>query len=207
MNKSYLSIGIIARDKFSTVPSTLESLYENLPSNIITEILIFDSGYPTSIIDKIKNIKERNRIVKLKIINIAKFSNTNYVWNKFVSITNSNYLMCIENDVFITPHCIEYCINAITRKFCEVAVPVVFEGTLGKPHFDPVVSEITGSKRKGFYSKLVRRPKNGLYSPKTDRKVAHLERHCFLMSKESAHKLGKLDELMYCRYEFCLLSR
>jgi hypothetical protein len=51
----------------------------------------------------------------------------------------------------------------------------------------------------GVRSELVRRPQEGESQLDGVRHIAHLEKHCFLMSLATARRLAPLDEQMHCR--------
>jgi hypothetical protein len=196
MSDPYLSIALIARDKFSGAPRALRSVCEDLPPH--GEIVVFDSGCP-AVVRKEMSAIAAGCDAAVRWEQTERFANTNAVWNQFVSGSRGQYLMCLENDVALLPGCSAELLTMAASGYCDVAVPVVHEGEMGVAHFDPVVSELVDLGGGNVRSELLRRPKGDAVSPGIRRHAAHLERHCFLMSRESALRLGTLDELMYCR--------
>jgi hypothetical protein len=196
MSRPYLSIALIARDKFSGAARSLRSACEDLPPD--SEIVVFDSGYPAVLREELAAIAA-NSGVPVVWRGTERFANTNLVWNQFVATTTAQHLMCLENDVALLPGCSMELLGLVASEFCDVAVPVVHEGEVGVPHFDPVSSEFVDLDGDQVRSDLLRRPKGDQVAPGVRRRVSHLERHCFLMSRSSAERLGRLDEQMYCR--------
>lgn len=193
-----LSVALIGRDKFSTVVASLDALLADLPPN--SDVKIFDPGYPPSILDKIRSLS-RLSCHPISIFPTTRFANTNYVWNQFVSVANGKYLLNLENDVIVQNGCIGDCIDAIETGFCDIAVPKVFEEFQSNVHYNPTVSEIIDVEGGGILSKLDR-GRDAVVPIAGGRKVKHLERHCFIMSKTTAKRLGTLDEQMYCRTDY-----
>jgi hypothetical protein len=175
-----LSVAIIPRDKYSTAERVLKPLTEQLSTS--SEIIVVAESGP----------------VPVRFISAPRFANVNALWNRFVASTSAEMLICLENDVIPRGGCITGVLNALDTGLADVVVPVIYEEDGENLHFDPPRSEITECDG-GVRSELVRRPKAGLKSPKADRLLAHLERHCFGMGAEAAHRLGPLDEEMYCR--------
>lgn len=197
----YLSIGIIARDKFSLAASAVKSLVGELPSNSI--IYLFDAGYPKPILDEVADLAASFDL-PLIIVKTARFANTNHVWNQFVSIADSEYLMQLENDVTIGHDCIQNSLACLKDGRCDVAVPIVYENTkteIGIPHFNPIKSDIRDLPDGGRVS-ILDRGRADIPPPAVPRLVKHLERHCFFMTTTSARRLGSLDEQMYCRTDY-----
>jgi hypothetical protein len=200
MTSLSVAVALIARDKFSPAPVSLESAYAQLPPR--ADVLVYDSGYPTPVLREMRGVADRAGR-ELRLRPTQRFANTNRVWNQFVGETDADVLVCLENDVAFHPGALTSLVRLLESGFCDVAVPVVHEGVRGVPHFDPVVSRLTDGP-EGVTSELVRRPKNGLVSPGVLRTVDHLERHCFAMGAEAAVRLGTLDEQMYCRTDLDL---
>jgi GT2 family glycosyltransferase len=190
-----LSVALIPRDKYSTAERVLKPLIEELPS--ATEVVVFDNGYPRPVRDALEVLAESGA-APARFVSMPRFANVNAVWNRFVASTSAETLVCLENDVIPRQGCIAGVVDALGRGLADVVVPVIYEEDGENLHFDPPRSEITECDG-GLRSELVRRPKAGFESPKTDRPIAHLERHCFAMSAEAAQRLGPLDEEMYCR--------
>lgn len=189
-----MSVALIARDKFSPIVESFSALCQSLPKE--SEIIIFDSGYPDFLVEKIQSIIIQSS-VKASVVKTQEFANTNYVWNQFTSMVDSRILMCLENDVLISKECIEACIEIIEDKLYDVIVPIVYEKEIGCVHFDPNISEIIEIEG-GIESRLDRGRVNG-HQFSNNRQIKHLERHCFLMSRDTSTKIGELDEQMYCR--------
>lgn len=196
-----LSIAIIARDKFSRVAESVRSLIGELPSNSI--VYLFDPGYPKSILNEIHNLTE-NYALPLVIVGTERFANVNLVWNQFVEISDSQYLMCLENDVVVNPECIKNTLASVVSGECDIAVPVVLENKIDQlniPHFNPRTSDIVRLENGNIQSILDRGRADAEPMP-TPRAVKHLERHCFIFIKDAARRLGLLDTQMYCRTDY-----
>lgn len=190
-----LSVALIPRDKYSTAERVLKALTEELPAD--SEVVVFDNGYPSSVREAV-NIVAKSGPVPARLVSVPRFTNVNALWNRFVALTPARVLVCLENDVIPRQGCIAGVVKALVSGLADVVVPVIYEEDGEHLHFDPPRSTITECDG-GVRSDLVRRPKGELTSPRSDRPIAHLERHCFGMSAEAAQRLGPLDEDMYCR--------
>ena len=195
MNAHSLAVALIPRDKFSVASDALRATYADLPADATA--WIYDSDYPEGTISQLREVaREAGR--ELVVRRTERFANTNRVWNQFTAECGADVLICIENDVIPQRGCLAELSRLVVSGYCDVAVPVVHEGTYGALHFDPVISRLTDTP-EGVTSELLRRPKDGMASPGTLRVVDHLERHCFAMTARAAARLGNLDEQMYCR--------
>jgi hypothetical protein len=194
-----LAIAIIARDKFSRVKYSLESVVAQLPKN--SKLFLFDSGYPSTLIDELKAIAGN---VRFEVIETEQFANTNLVWNQIVSIANAKILARLENDTEMSPGCIAESLNILNEAGRGIAVPVVLEnkdGLIGGLHFNPRRSEIN-SLPDGSIESILDRGRLGDEQMPTPRTIKHLERHCFFVTKSAVDMLGTLDERMYCRTDY-----
>ena len=131
MSDPFLSIGLIARDKFSGAPTALVAALADLPPN--SEIVLFDAGYPAELADRLRELGGD----RVRWQATQRFANTNLVWNQFVATTRSRYLLCVENDIELRPGATAELIAMIASGYCDVASPVVHEDEVGYPHFDP----------------------------------------------------------------------
>jgi len=189
-----LSIALLARDKMSPVPSAVEMLLDVYPG---AEVLVVDIGHPESIRSAIDAaVAAADAGERVRVIEAARFANTNAAWNAAMTAATGSYLMTVENDVAVGPGVAEELIGVVSRGY-DVAVPRILEQD-GSLHFDPVVSRID-EVEGGVHSKLVRRPEDGQPPLDGDRRIAHLEKHCFLTSMETARRLAPFDEQMHCR--------
>lgn len=206
MEKPKLSVAFMPRDKYSIAIRSLESLVGQLP--VPSQVVIFDTGYPEIVMDQLKEIVdclEKDHIVN--VITTNGFLNTNTLWNKFLLISESENLMCLENDVVVLPDCISYCLDNLESKKGHFIVPSVYEGSLKEIHFNPSVTQIIRLKGDMVRSYLDRgrRDENPM---KNGRKINHIERHCFFTTKTIADLIGDFDEEMHCRTDFdlCLVA-
>ncbi|GAA3431150.1 glycosyltransferase family 2 protein [Kutzneria kofuensis] len=131
MSEPFLSIGLIARDKFSGAPTALAAVLADLPPN--SEVVVFDAGYPAELAARLRELGGD----RLRWQATQRHANTNLVWNQFVATTRSKHLMCVENDVELRPGASAELMSMLASGYCDVAVPVVHEDEVGNPHFDP----------------------------------------------------------------------
>jgi hypothetical protein len=195
MGRAYLSVALIPRDKYSTSERVLDAIAQEVRPD--GEIVVFDNGYPAEVRARLESIA-CSIAAPVRFIAAPRFANVNALWNRFVTSSPAEVLVCLENDVIPRANCLASVDEAIHANLADVVVPVIFEEDGIALHFDPPRSEITECEG-GVRSELVRRPKDGLKSPSVDRVIAHLERHCFGMRAATAQRLGALDEEMYCR--------
>lgn len=131
MSESYLSVALIARDKFSGAPTALAAVLADLPPN--SEVVVLDPGYPADLADELRGLGGR----RIRWQATERYANTNLVWNQFVAGTDSRHLMCVENDTELRPGATAELMAMLASGYCDVAVPVVHEDRVGNPHFDP----------------------------------------------------------------------
>lgn len=197
-----LSIALIARDKLSTAPLSLASICSDfLPQN--TSILVCDPGYPPEILQLLHEVSGRNSH-RVEFLQVPTFANTNQAWNSFVSSQiNSEFLMCLENDVEVRPGTVSACLDALRQSEFDVVVPVVYESDGITVHFNPPASRLVRIEDGGIRTELDRGRVTSTFTAGS-RQIAHLERHCFMINRAAARKLGELDEQMYCRTDLDL---
>jgi hypothetical protein len=131
MREPFLSIGLIARDKFSGAPTALAAALADLPPN--SEIVVFDAGYPAAVAERLHEFGGD----RIRWQATERHANTNVVWNQFVATNQAEYLLCVENDVELRPGATAELVAMLASGYCDVAVPVVHEDEVGNPHFDP----------------------------------------------------------------------
>jgi hypothetical protein len=131
MGDPFLSVALIARDKFSGAPTALAAVLADLPPN--SEIVVLDAGYPAELAARLRALGGR----RVRWQATQRHANTNLVWNQFVATTRSKHLMCVENDVELRPGATAELLTMLASGYCDVAVPVVHENEVGNPHFDP----------------------------------------------------------------------
>ena len=54
MSEPFLSIGLIARDKFSGAATALAAAVADLPPN--SEVVVLDAGYPAALADRLREL-------------------------------------------------------------------------------------------------------------------------------------------------------
>jgi hypothetical protein len=131
MDEPFLSIGVIARDKFSGASTALAAALADLPPN--SEVVVLDAGYPAELADRLRELGGG----RVRWQATERHANTNLAWNQFVATTRSQHLMCVENDVELRPGATAELMAMLASGYCDVAVPVVHEDEVGNPHFDP----------------------------------------------------------------------
>jgi hypothetical protein len=183
-----LSICVLTRDKFSTAPATVAALLVELPA---AEVLIVDIGYPDSI-----RAELQASAMRVNWITAPRYANTNVALNRAVAAATREFVLVVENDVSIDAATVPE-LKAVVAAGYDIAVPVVLESD-GSTHFDPPLSRIE-DEPAGVRSILVRRPDAEHARIGNTRRVAHLEKHCFLLPANSARRLGPLDEETQCR--------
>jgi hypothetical protein len=193
-------VGLVARDKFSELPVAVSALLEDLPEDVTVHVV--DCGYPEDLIAQAQARAARHGAA-LEIVGVPKFANTNVAWNALVAATSGDVLVCVESDVSVQPGCVAGLIAAVESGEFDVVTPTVCEGNLEHIHFDPPVSVFLDVE-DGIVSELVRRPKVDHPRVAGTRRVAHVEKHTYAMSRVTARRLGKLDEQMHCRTDLDL---
>jgi hypothetical protein len=198
-----IDVGLIARDKFSATPDALEALLQDLPTG--TAIHLIDIGYPLDLLGALID-RAAGAGVALHRVPAPRFANTNTAWNRFVAATSGDVLVCVENDVRVQPGMLTELAEELARDRFDVVTPAVYEGAVGsagKIHFDPPVSAFRAVDGR-VRSELVRRPKPA--HPRVDgiRRIDHVEKHCYALSRTAAERLGPLDEEMHCRTDLDL---
>ncbi|WP_416955689.1 hypothetical protein [Streptomyces sp. Agncl-13] len=190
------AVCLIARDKFSEAPAALAAVYADLPAR--TSVTIVDCGYPPELLDRMVRSAPAP-LPPPRVVSCPRFANTNTAWNAFVASTTASVLICVENDVSVRPGCLPGLVEGLADGRFDVVTPVIHQGRLGDVHFDPPVSELVDQPDGALLSRLVRRPKPDHPRVPGTRSIAHVEKHCYAMTRAAAQRLGELDELMHCR--------
>lgn len=200
---SDLAVAFIARDRFSTAPASLASLFSQVGQS--ATVYIADAGYPTWLREE---LEQAASVVGLsaRFLNVGLHATTNHSWNQVVRESSASCLLYLENDVLLEAGCIDRLMSALELGHGDIAAASVYEADRRTVHFSPVLTEIRSLPGGGYRVILDRGRSAGHRKrvPQAVRPISIFERHCFALTRHAAQALGDLDELMFCRTDLDL---
>jgi len=189
---SSVTIGFVPRDRFCMASQALERLYRYTPQPF--RLIVVDCNIP----DRYR--REMDEVLKgrdnVEFIRTDQYLQTNAAHNLVVRGNKDPFLCLIENDNLVHQDWLLHLVAACEEHPADVAVPLIFERTEDKVHFDDRLGRIeTVDGANG--PKLAILPRSS--SPESDRTAARrsielIESHCMLFRSEVFERIGPLDE-------------
>jgi GT2 family glycosyltransferase len=196
------TIGIVARDRFSTARPCLERLLSVTPEPF--DLVIVDAGTPKRYRRQMERaVAKRSNV---EFLTADGYLNPNAAKNWVVRETRgTEFLVLMENDNLVSPGWLSALMRACDEDGTEVARPMLFERRLGRvfPHFDRRWEDLeTVDTPTGRGVRF--RPRStplaaDVGAPR--RRTRVLEVHCVLYRASVFEKIGEFDERINTRQE------
>ena len=197
-----VTIGVVARERFSTVGRSLRRLLETTPKPF--RLVIVDAGTPP------RYRREMERAVAghpdVEFLRTPDYLNSNAAKNWVVRETSEGeFLVLLENDNLVSPGWLDALIRACEEEGADVARPMLYESRLFRisPHFDTRwdrIETIDGPDGPAYRFHPRTMPlSTDLGAPRARTHV--LETHCLLFRRTVFEKIGPFDERLNARLE------
>jgi hypothetical protein len=189
---SRVTIGFVPRDRFCMAAQALEHLFRHTRPPF--QLIVVDCGIPEVYrreMDEVLNGREN-----VEVIRTPHYLQTNAAHNLVIQRNKDPYLCLIENDNLVHEDWLLHLIAACEEHPADVAVPLIFERTEEKVHFDDRLGHIrTVTTADGQKLAIVPR-RSSTESDRTAsrRSIELIETHCMLFRSEVLRHIGPLDE-------------
>ena len=211
MNKPTVTIVVSPRERFSYSRESLESIYAN--TNYPFKLVYVDGNSPKYLQEYLQ-LKSREK--NFKLIRTEHYLSPNQARNIGLDAVNSQYVIFIDNDVYVEPGWLEKLIDCAEETKATVVCPLV---CIGQERYSRVhlaggeariVLEVKNDRtRRKIYEKhyFVNRPVAEVKDRLKLRQCEFAEFHCMLVRTDIFETIGKLDEKLLSTREhidFCL---
>jgi GT2 family glycosyltransferase len=211
MNKPTVTIIVSPRERFSYSRESLESIYAN--TNYPFELIYVDGNSPKELQEYL--IKE-SQTKNFKLIRTEHYLAPNQARNLGLAAVDTEYVLFIDNDVYVEPGWLEKLINCSQETAATVVCPLVCIGQerYSKVHLAGgearIILEIKNEKvRRKVHEKhyFVNRPVAEVKEQLHRRQCEFAEFHTILVRTNIFATIGLLDEKLLSTREhidFCL---
>ena len=211
MNKPTVTIVVSPRERFSYSRESLESIYAN--TRYPFELVYVDGNSPKYLQEYLQ-VKSQEK--SFKLIRTEHYLSPNQARNLGLDAVHSQYVIFIDNDVYVEPGWLEKLVNCAEETEATVVCPLVCIGQkrYSKVHLAGgearIVLEVKNDKmRRKVHEKhyFVNRPLAEVKAQLKLRQCEFAEFHCMLVRTDIFQTIGKLDEKLFSTREhidFCL---
>lgn len=200
-----LTVFIIARDKFSTLPGAIGYMLADYSLDHHLDLCILDNGYPKDILDKSFLLCDEKH-VSCRTITFDRYANTNAILNTLLQKeAGDGIFLLIENDCLFRSSEIRDLYTAMNVTGHAYCSPCILNCDYSN-HFRPVRSTIDYSSNSVRFSLDRGRAVDYFPRPPSGTLTALdiVERHCLLINPTLLRQIGKLDEEMLDRTDIDL---
>ena len=210
MNKPQVTIVVSPRERFSYTRESLESIYAN--TNYPFSLVYVDGNSPKNIQEYLYKTSQANNF---QLIRTEKYLAPNQARNIGLAKVNTEYLVFIDNDVYVEPGWLEKLINCAEETNAAIVCPLVCIGQerYSKIHLAGgearIILEVNNEiVRRKVHEKhyFVNRPVAEVKDQLQRRQCEFAEFHCMLVRTDIFQTIGQLDEKLLSTREhidFC----
>jgi GT2 family glycosyltransferase len=209
--KPTVTIVVSPRERFSYSRESLESIYAN--TNYPFELVYVDGGSPKYLQEY---LQEKSQEKNFKLIRTEHYLAPNQARNIGLAAVNTEYVLFIDNDVYVEPNWLKKLVNCAEETQATVVCPLVCIGQerYSKVHLAGgearIVLEVKNEKiRRKVHEKhyFVNRPVVEVKEQLHRRQCEFAEFHTMLVRSNIFKTIGLLDEKLLSTREhidFCL---
>jgi len=200
-----VTIGFVAKEKFSLAARALETLLRNTPAPF--QLVIVDCNVPR------RYRVEMERVLRgrsdVSVISVDRYLQPNQSKNLVIRNAEHELIALVENDTFVPPGWLEAMRDALEEYRGECVVfPGLFEGSIedGRLHMDGKLGRIEKWTEDGVVVREIL-PDPGMalrYRDRSRRIIGATEIHVFLAHRRILERIGLLDENLTTREHFDL---
>lgn len=189
-----VTIGFVPRDRFCLAAQALESIYQHTSHPF--RLIVVDCRIPDVYRRQMDEVLKGRE--NFELIRTDHYLHTNAAHNLVIQRNQDPFLCLIENDNLVHEDWLFHLIAACEEHPADVAVPLIFERTDEKVHFDDRLGSIT-TVQTADGPKLAIVPRTS--SPELDRTAVRrpielIETHCMLFRSQVFQRIGSLDETL-----------
>jgi GT2 family glycosyltransferase len=196
-----VTIGFVPRDRFCVAAESLRSIIRN--TSIPFELMVVDTDIPPPFRGQIDEVLAGRGNVH--IIETDEYLLTHQCHNLVVKHSGTPFLCLMENDNLVHPGWLESLVAACEEFPAGVAVPFIHEqmGRFRKVHFDERQGHIERSTtEQGTKTRILpRRRSKEEDLGRGRRRLAMIESHCMLFTRDALRRTGPFDERLSTRAE------
>ena len=197
MNQPNVTIVVVPRERFSFTRQSLESIYANTkyPFNLV----YVDGNSPQHIQ---KYLQQKSEVKNFQLIRTDDYLSPNQARNIGLSAVKTEYLVFIDNDVYVEPGWLEKMMNCTQETGAAVVCPLVCIGQEssrihlagGEARIILEVKNDTIRRKVQEKHYFVNRPVAEVKEQLHRRQCEFAEFHCMLVCTDIFTKIGLLDE-------------
>ena len=211
MNKPQVTIVVSPRERFSYSRESLESIYAN--TNYPFSLVYVDGKSPKNIREY---LKEKSNDKDFQLIRSEKYLSPNQARNIGLNFVDTEYLVFIDNDVYVEPGWLEKLVDCAEETNAVVVCPLVCIGQEryskihlagGEARIVVEVQNETVQRKVHEKHYFVNRPVAEVKPQLQRQECEFAEFHCMLVRTNIFKTIGQLDEKLLSTREhidFCL---
>ena len=211
MNQPQVTIVVSPRERFRYSRESLESIYAN--TNYPFSLVYVDGNSPKNIQEY---LNQKSQSKNFQLIRTEQYLAPNQARNIGLAAVNTEYLVFIDNDVYVEPGWLEKLINCAEETNAAIVCPLVCIGQerYSKIHLAGgearIILEVKNETiRRKVHEKhyFVNRPVAEVKDQLQRRQCEFAEFHCMLVRTDIFKTIGQLDEKLLSTREhidFCL---
>lgn len=194
-SKSFVTIGIIPRERFSLTADTIQKIVEC--TSVPYRLIVIDCNIPEPYRKQIERALPLNKSVE--VMRFDRYLLPNVSRNHVVAESDDEFVCLIDNDVLVEPGWLDSLVARCKEQSVRVVRPAVFKH--GKIHFDCTLGPVsTAVGVPGYRKQIGTRTESNEFDPASpQRPVEWLEMHCLLFRRSVFSVIGPLDERLNTR--------
>ncbi len=203
-----VTVGFVAREKFSVAVKSLEALYKF--ADIPFRLIVIDCGTPGKFANKIDAFLEPHD--NYEIVRVDRFLQANGQKQMVIDRSGDGYILLLENDTVFTRGRLSALLDAcVAYEGRCLVIPALYETHRMRRrfHHDNKFGRIEAVSQNGEVHRTIAPDRDivGLDAgPKTRRIVRSAEAHVYMCHKKVMDEIGGLDTTINTRehYDLCI---
>ena len=184
----------VPRERFSCAAASLESIYSSHDGNL--KLVYVDANSPPPVARELVLQSQRRGF---QLVHTDHYLSPNQARNLGQSLTDTKYVIFVDNDVTVLPGCFEKLVKTADQTGAWVVGPLYLEGAQENPliHMAGGSARIVNKDgRRQFEEKhyFAKHPLSNVETELASRPVETVEFHCALVRNDVFARLGPLDE-------------
>ena len=191
-----VTIGVVARERFSAAPDALRTLLRNTPEQF--ELIVVDSGMPEPWRSEMTELVGRHSNGSVvSVPDVERPLLPNRARNLVIERATGDWICLLENDVLVDENWLTPLLDAASSHDAGVAVPLIIErfGPYEKVHFDDRLHRIVDSPTRAGVAHRIEPRDDSKENDRGGRTrvVDFFETHCMLFRRSVLDQVGGFD--------------